>query len=66
MVAAGAVVTKDVPDFALVAGVPAKRLRWVGRAGVPLEPGEAPGSWVCPQTGTTYLEHDNTLTESEN
>ena len=65
MVAAGAVVTKDVPDFALVAGVPAKRLRWVGRAGVPLEPGEAPGSWVCPQTGTTYLEHDNTLTESE-
>lgn len=66
MVAAGAVVTKDVPDFALVAGVPAKRLRWVGRAGVPLEPGEAPGSWVCPQTGTTYLEQDNTLTESEN
>ncbi len=65
MVAAGAVVTKDVPDFALVAGVPAKRIRWVGRAGVPLEPGEAPGSWVCPQTGTTYLEHDNTLTESE-
>ncbi len=66
MVAAGAVVTKDVPDFALVAGVPAKRIRWVGRAGVPLEPGEAPGSWVCPQTGTTYLEQDNTLTESEN
>ena len=66
LVAAGAVGTMDVPDFALVAGVPAKRLRWVGRAGVPLEPGEAPGSWVCPQTGTTYLEHDNTLTESEN
>ena len=37
LVAAGAVVTKDVPDFALVAGVPAKRIRWVGRAGVPLE-----------------------------
>ena len=33
LVAAGSVVTKDVPDFALVAGVPAKRIRWVGRAG---------------------------------
>lgn len=37
MVAAGAVVVRDVPDFALVAGVPARRLRWIGRAGVPLE-----------------------------
>lgn len=37
LVAAGAVVTKDVPNFALVAGVPAKRIRWVGRAGLPLE-----------------------------
>ena len=33
MVAAGSVVVKDVPDFALVAGVPARRIRWVGRAG---------------------------------
>jgi UDP-2-acetamido-3-amino-2,3-dideoxy-glucuronate N-acetyltransferase len=38
MVAAGAVVTADVPDFALVAGVPARRVGWVGRSGRRLEP----------------------------
>ena len=55
LVAAGSVVVKDVPDFALVAGVPARRLRWVGRAGVPLEPdGGREGGWRCPQTGERY------------
>lgn len=63
MVAAGAVVTKDVQDFALVAGVPAKRIRWVGRAGVPLEAGENSGDWVCPQTGAKYTESNDTLSE---
>lgn len=62
-VAAGAVVVKDVPDFALVAGVPARRLAWVGRAGVPLSE-EEPGTWVCPQTGARYLETEGVLTEA--
>jgi acetyltransferase-like isoleucine patch superfamily enzyme len=54
MVAAGAVVTKDVPAFALVVGVPARRIGWVGRAGVRLVPdGEG---WRCPQTGEAYVE----------
>ena len=53
MVAAGAVVTRDVPDFALVAGVPAKRIGWVGKAGVRLVERE-PGVWSCPSTGQLY------------
>jgi acetyltransferase-like isoleucine patch superfamily enzyme len=38
MVAAGAVVTKNVPDYALVVGVPAKKIGWVGEAGAKLTP----------------------------
>lgn len=61
-VAAGAVVVKDVPDFALVAGVPAKRIGWVGRAGVPLR--AAGGDvWECPETGDRFIEADGFLTE---
>jgi acetyltransferase-like isoleucine patch superfamily enzyme len=62
LVAAGSVVVKDVPDFALVAGVPARFIRWVGKAGVPLERG-ADGALRCPQTGETYIEIDGTLRE---
>lgn len=54
-VAAGAVVTKDVPDFALVAGVPAKQVGWVGRAGYRLGKA-ADGLWTCPETAEQYAE----------
>ena len=63
LVAAGSVVTADVPDFALVAGVPARRIRWVGRAGVPLEQ-DVDGTWTCPQTGEKYIEKDDRLMEA--
>ncbi|MFF5793535.1 acyltransferase [Paeniglutamicibacter sp. NPDC012692] len=58
-VAAGAVVTKDVPDFAIVAGVPAKRVGWVGQAGHPLK--QDGDHWVCPLTHGRFVEMDGHL-----
>lgn len=63
MVAAGAVVTRDVPDFALVLGSPARQVGWVGRAGVRLVD-EGAGRWRCPSTGELYLSVHGTLRES--
>jgi len=60
LVAAGSVVTEDVPDFALVAGVPARRVGWVGRAGVPLLAQEN-GTWCCPETGDHFTEQQSRL-----
>jgi acetyltransferase-like isoleucine patch superfamily enzyme len=55
LVAAGAIVKDDVANFALVAGVPAKRIGWVGRAGKPLiKVGD--DLFECPVTNATYRE----------
>jgi UDP-2-acetamido-3-amino-2,3-dideoxy-glucuronate N-acetyltransferase len=57
-IAAGAVVTKDVPAYALIAGVPGRRIGWVSKAGHRLT-FDGSGRAVCPETGETYvLEND--------
>jgi len=54
-VAAGAVVTSDVPAYGLVVGVPARRVGWVGPEGMPLTRTES-GRWRCPASGVTFAE----------
>lgn len=65
LVGSGSVVVKDVPDFALVVGSPARRVGWVGTAGHPLKE-DSPGEWLCPVTGARYRQvGDDELIEVE-
>lgn len=58
-IAAGAVVTRDVDDFALMAGVPARRIGWMSRSGERLR-----DDLVCPATGEKYILVDGKLREA--
>ena len=62
LVAAGSVVISDVADFELVAGVPAKRIGWVGKAGVKLIEEET-NLYVCPKTNSEFSLIDGKLSE---
>lgn len=55
-IAAGAVVVSDTPAFALMLGVPARRVGWISRAGERL--GQ---DLICPRTGERYQETDGVL-----
>ncbi|MHA2098767.1 MAG: acyltransferase [Candidatus Kariarchaeaceae archaeon] len=65
MVAAGSVITKDVPDFALVVGAPARLVGWVSEAGKKLEFDEK-GSAFCEKSKKKYrLENDRVFEEED-
>ena len=54
-IAAGAVVTSDTPDYALMVGSPARRVGWMSRHGHRLEAG-VDGTMVCPESKYRYKE----------
>ena len=57
MIAAGSVVISNVVDFALVAGVPAKRIGWVGRVGKKLHQDDNDKSiFICPETNSRFRQ----------
>ena len=58
LIGAGAVITKDVADYALVVGNPAKQIGWVSEYGHRLNFDET-GTAVCPETGEIYSLVEN-------
>lgn len=58
-IGAGAVVRGDVPAYALMVGVPARRVGWMCRCGIRLT--LVDGRATCPECGTAYREQDGVL-----
>ena len=65
-VGAGAVINRDVPDYALMVGVPAKQIGWMSEYGEQLEqlPLTGSGKAVCPHSGETYILSDGFLSKA--
>lgn len=57
-VGAGAVVVKDVPDYALILGVPGRHAGWISRHGLPLRKADPGGVYSCPESGLRYREDE--------
>jgi len=55
-IAAGAVAAKDVPDYALMMGVPARRDGWMSRHGIRLPRPDSNGVMICAESGYRYKE----------
>lgn len=65
-VGAGAVITSDVPDFALMVGVPARHIGWMSAYGERLDlPLSGSADVICPHTGDRYVLHGSLLSYHE-
>lgn len=63
-IGAGAMVNKDVPDYALVVGVPAKQIGWMSEFGEQLDfSGDIDGMAICKQTGDEYIIDSNIVSK---
>ena len=61
-VAAGAVITRDVPEYALMAGVPARQIGWMSAYGEQIDlPLDDDGEATCPHTGDRYILRDGQI-----
>ncbi|WP_304622018.1 acyltransferase [Rhodohalobacter sp. 614A] len=64
-IGAGAVVTKDVPDYALMVGNPAKQKGWMSRHGHILKDPDEKGVMICPESGYRYQLSVNNKQEQQ-
>jgi UDP-2-acetamido-3-amino-2,3-dideoxy-glucuronate N-acetyltransferase len=60
-IAAGAVVAKDVPDYALMIGAPARQVGWMSRHGIRLPKPDSEGIMICPESGYRYKETETSV-----